>query len=274
MPAKPDLRSTLRQLGKDSQMKNAIVWVAAAVLVCSTASHINAQSTNLDFLTLNLSIGLTAMTNNAPVTNDDNTITEDSGQIKISSGSIIQLLSGRRSFPLGKIINGNGDAIPHLGAAVMTNFSKSARLLLLQALGTNHGDVFVVVRDGRPHVDYDVSEYFAFSPRGFNPADGDHVDTKAKLDLNTGEQTITRIYVNDFSFDDTPSNPHADDRVAFTVDGLTTEQRTSVSVHGDLIDTDATRTSNANVTGTGIVSNNFAVLKGFIHASGARHETK
>src|SRR5689334_17360053 len=159
-PAKPDLRSkTLRQTEKDSQMKNAIAWAAAAVLIISTAPGTNAQTTNVDFFTLNLNIGLTAATNNTPVTNDDNTVTADSGQIKITSASIIQLLSGRRSFPLGKIIDGNSNAIPHLGAAVMTNFSKSAKLLLLQALGTNHGSTFVIIRDGKPRVDYDVSEY-------------------------------------------------------------------------------------------------------------------
>ena len=41
--------------------------------------------------------------------------------------------------------------------------------LILQALGTNHGDTFVVIRDVRPRVDYDVSDYFTFSPRGFSP---------------------------------------------------------------------------------------------------------
>jgi hypothetical protein len=262
--------------GKDSQMKNAIAWVAAAILVLSTAARTNAQTTNIDFFTLNLNIGLTAVTNNAPITNDDNTVTADSGQLKITSASIIQLLSGRRSFPLGKIIDGSSNAIPHLGAAVMTNFSKSAKLLVLQGLGTNHGSIFVVIRDGKHRVDYDVSEYFSFSPRGFSPFEGDHVDTSAKLDLTTGEQTTTRAYVNDFSFDDTPGTPDASDRVAFTVDGLTTEQRISISSRGgDLIDSDTTRSLNANsVAGTGVISNNFAVLKGFINAAGARHETK
>jgi hypothetical protein len=257
-------------------MKNAIAWVAAAILALSTAPRTNAQTTNVDFVTLNLNIGLTAMTNNTPVTNDDNTVTADSGQIKISSASIIQLLSGRRSFPVGTILDGNSNAIPHLGAAVMTNFSKSAKLLVLQALGTNHGGIFVVIRDGKHPVDYDVSEYFDFNPRGFSPVEGNHIDTKAKLDLDTGEQTATRVYVNEFSFDDTPGTPDASDRVAFTVEGLTTEQRTSVSSRGgDLIDSDTTRSLNANsVAGTGVLSNNFSVLKGFINANGARHETK
>jgi hypothetical protein len=257
-------------------MKNAIAWVAAVILVCSTAARTSAQSTNVDFLTLNLNIGLIAMTNNAPVTNDDNTVTADSGQIKITSASIIQLLSGRRSFPLGTIIDGSSNAIPHLGPAVATNFSKGAKLLVLQALGTNHGSTFVVVRDGNRHpVDYDVSEYFTFNPRGFGPVEEVHVDTSAKLDLDTGEQMTTRVYVNEFSFDDLPEAPDTPDRVAFTVDGLTTEQRVSVSVRNNLIDTEATRSLKANtLAGTGVVSNNYAVLKGFIDANGARHETK
>jgi hypothetical protein len=262
---------TVRKRGKDFQMKYALAWVAAVILVLSSAARTSAQSTNVDYVVLNLNIGLTANTNGVPVTNDDNTVTLDSGQFRINSSTIIQLLSGRRSFPLGKIIDGNSNAIPHLGAAVMTNFSKSARLLLLQALGTNHGSTFIVVRDGKRHVDYDVSEYFTFDARGFSPAAGDHVDTSAKLDLNTGEQTTTRVYVGEFSFDNNASDI---DRFAFTVDGLTTEQRTSVSARNDIIDFDATRTLNANVAGTGIVSNNFAVLKGFINANGARRETK
>lgn len=255
-------------------MKNQIAWLAAVIVALSTTHATNAQSTNVDFLALNLNIGLIANTNGAPVTNDDNTVTEDSGQFKISSTTLIQLLNGRRSFPLGTIIDGNSNAIPHLGAAVMTNFSKSAKLLLLQALGTNHGSTFVIIRDGKPRVDYDVSEYFTFSARGFSPATTDHVDTSGELDLNTGEQTATRIYVGDFSFDDSPDAPDASDRVAFTVDGLTTEQRTSVSMHNDLVDLDATRTFNANVVGTGIISNNFAVLKGFVIANGPHRERK
>src|ERR1051326_4848553 len=120
-------------------MKNAIAWVAAALIIFSTSARTTAQSTNVDFLALNLNIGLMATTNNPPVTNDDNTVTLDSSHIKITSDSIIQLLSGRRSFPLGTILDGNSNGIPHLGAAVITNFSKGARLLVLQALGTNHG---------------------------------------------------------------------------------------------------------------------------------------
>jgi len=252
-------------------MKNATAWVAAAILILSTAARINAQSTNVDYAVLNLNIGLTANTNGLPLTNDDNTVTLDGSQFKINSSAIIKMLSGRRSFPLGKIVDGNSNATPHLGAAVMTNFSNNARLLLLQALGTNHGSTFIIIRDGKHRVDYDVSEYFTFDARGFSPAPGDHVDTSAELDLNTGEQTTTKVYVGEFSFDNKASDV---DRIAFTVDGLTTEQRSSVSAHDDIIDFDATRTLNANVAGTGIVSNNFAVLKGFINANNARRETK
>lgn len=256
-------------------MKNATAWVAATILALSMA-RTNAQTTNVDFLTLNLNIGLTAITNNAPVTNDDNTVTADSGQTRLTSASIVQLLSGRRSFPLETIFDGNSNAVPHLGAAVVTNFSKGAKLLVLQALGTNHGSTFVVVRDGNQHpMDYDVSEYFTFNPRGFSPFENVHVDTSGKLDLDTGEQTATRVYVNEFTFDDNPGATDDTNRVAFAVDGLTTEQRSSVVLRGNLIDTEATRSLTANtVAGTGIISNNLAVLKGFITANGARHETK
>jgi hypothetical protein len=265
----------LRSQERVPKMKTQMAGMVALIFLLSAYERTSAQSTNVDFVALNLNIGLTAMTNGTPVTNDDNTVTADSGQLKINSAGIVQMLSGRRSFPLGKIIDGNGNAIPHLGAAAMTNFPNNAKLLLLEALGTNHGSVFVVIRDAKHRVDYDVSEYFTFSTRGFSGTLENHIDSHAKLDLNTGEQMGTRIYVGEFSFDDSPSASDASDRVAFNVDGLTTEQRSSVSSHGDLIDTDATRSLNANnVVGTGIVSNSFAVFKGFISATGARHETK
>jgi hypothetical protein len=251
-------------------MKTTVAWM---VIVVSLTTAVAQSSTNVDYLTLNLNISLTATTNGVPDTNGS-IVTSKSGTLKITSASIIDLLSGRRSFPLGKIVDGNGNTVPHLGAAVMTNFSNAARLLLMQGLGTNHDSIFVVVRDVRPQVNYDVSEYFSINTRGFAPATDTSVATTNNFDLDTSEQTATTVSLNEFSFDDTPEAPDAPDRFAFTVDGLTTEQKAPVSFRGDVIDPGATRLLNASVAGTGIVTNTFAVLKGSIVANGARHESR
>jgi hypothetical protein len=251
-----------------------IVWIAAAVPGRSQGVLV---STNVDYLTLNLNIALTAATNGTPDTNGS-IVSSKSGTLRINSGSIIDLLSGRRSFPLGKIVNGQGNTVPHRGPAVRTNYSNAARLLLMQGLGTNHGSIFVVIRDGRQPVDYDVSEYFSFNTRGFSPATDDTVASTNHFDLETGEEISTRILVNEFSFDDTPANPNAPDRFAFTVDGFTTEQTAPVSFRGPLgiplIDPGATRFLTSTVAGTGIITNTLAVLKGSIVANRARHESK
>lgn len=243
------------------------------VIVLSITAAVAQTGTNVDYLTLNLNILLNATTNGTPDTNGS-IVSSKSGTLRITSASIIDLLSGRRSFPLGKIVDGSGNTIPHRGPAVMTNFSNAARLLLMQGLGTNHDSVFVVVRDGHRPVNYDVSEYFTFNIRGFPPAPDNTVATTNNLDLDTGEETSTRVSVNEFSFDDTPETPDAPDRFAFTVDGFTTEQTAPVSSRGTLIDPAAIRFLNSTVSGTGIITNTLAVLKGTIVANGPRRESK
>lgn len=253
----------------DGHMKTTIAWM---VIAASLTTGLAQTSTNVDYLTLNLNIGLTATTNGVPDTNGS-IVSSKSGTMKINSASIIDLLSGRRSFPLGKIVDGNGTTIPHRGPAVMTNFSNAARLLLMQGLGTNHDSTFVVVRDGHRPVNYDVSEYFSINTRGFPPATDTTVATTNNFDLDTTEETSTRVSLTEFSFDDTPETPDAPDRVAFTVDGFTTVKKAPVSAHGEVIDPGATRLLNSTVAGTGIVTNTLAVLKGSIIATGPRHET-
>jgi hypothetical protein len=243
------------------------------VIVVSLTTAVAQSSTNVEYLTLNLNITLTATTNGVPDTNGS-IVTSKSDTMKITSASIIDLLSGRRSFPLGKIVDGSGNTVPHRGAAVMTNFSNGARLLLMQGLGTNHDSVFIVVRDVRPQVNYDVSEYFTINTRGFAPATDTSVATTNNFDLDTTEETSTRVSVTEFSFDDSPETPDAPDRVAFTVDGFTTQQTAPITFRGDVIDPGATRLLNATVAGTGIVTNTLAVLKGSIVANGPRRESR
>lgn len=243
------------------------------VIVVSLTTALAQTSTNVEYLTLNLNIALTATTNGVPDTNGS-IVTSKADTMKITSASIIDLLSGRRSFPLGKIVNGEGNTVPQRGPAVMTNFSNGARLLLMQGLGTNHDSVFIVVRDVRPQVNYDVSEYFSIHTRGFAPATDTSVATTNNFDLDTTEETSTRVSVTEFSFDDSPETPDAPDRVAFTVDGFTTRQTAPVTFRGEVIDPGATRLLNASVAGTGIATNALAVLKGSIVANGARRESR
>jgi hypothetical protein len=243
------------------------------VIVASLATAVAQTGTNVEYLTLNLNIALTASTNGLPDTNGS-IVSSKSGTMRITSAALIDLLSGRRSFPLGKIVDGDGNTRPHLGAAVMTNFSNAARLLLMQGLGTNHDSVFVVIRDVRPPVNYDVSEYFSINTRGFPPATDTSVATTNNFDLDTTQETSTRVSVTEFSFDDTPGAQDAPDRFAFTVDGFTTEQKAPVVARGEVIDPGTTRLLNSTVAGTGIITNTLAVLKGSIVANGARHESK
>src|SRR5213594_814204 len=115
--------------------------IGLTTLIFIVAIQAEAQtSSNVDFATLHLQIALKCFTNL-----DSSAPTLGEGAARITSKDIVAMLSGRRSFPLGKIFDGNGTPIPHLGAAVMTNFNSNAKLLLLQALGTNHGNVFIVV---------------------------------------------------------------------------------------------------------------------------------
>jgi hypothetical protein len=251
-------------------MKTTIAWI---VLFVSLSTGLAQTSTNVDYLTLNLNIALTASTNGPSDTNGS-MVSSKSGTIKITSASIIDLLSGRRSFPLGKIVDGNGTTIPHRGPAVMTHFANSAKLLLMQGLGTNHDATFVVIRAGHPPVNYDVSEYFSINPHGFAPAPEESVATTNSFDLDKGEETSTRVLVDEFSFDDSPETQDAPDRFAFTVDGFTTEKRAPVSAHGATIDPGAIRSLNSTVVGTGIITNTLSVLQGSINANGPRHESK
>jgi len=240
--------------------------IGLTIVVFIAATQAEAQtSSNVDFSTLHLQIALKCFTNL-----DSGASTVGEGAARITAKDLIAMLSGRRSFPLGRIFDGNGTPIPHLGAALMTNFSSNAKLLLLQALGTNHGDVFIVVRDGHPSVDYDVSEYFTFEKRGFESSGTNQVIRSAK---NPNNPETTALYLQEVTFDNTASGGGGD-RVAFAVDGLAKERRGPVTVKGEIIDSEATRALIADVAGTGSLTNNFAVIQGTIAVSGATHETK
>lgn len=246
-------------------MKACMGWAMAASLMALGISATQAQTTNVEFLRLDLNINLLAHTNGTPETNGS-IATVHGGVIRLTSARIINLLEGQVVFPIEKLIDGSGVPRPHLGAGVMTNFTANARLIVLQALGTNHGQTFIAIRDRRR--DYDVSSYFSFDRRGFEGFAEDFVTVSGRLNLDTGNASETRVYVGEFSFDDRPGNSGAADRVAFMVDGYTVETRQAIRSGGAVIDPGSTISQLiANAAGTGAVSNSFAVLHGSVNAT-------
>jgi hypothetical protein len=251
-------------------MKAIMGWAITASVMAFGVSTINAQTnTNVvpkvQFIRLNLNINLLANTNGTPETNGSIATVRDGG-IRLTSKRIIDLLEGLVVFPIEKLIDGSGVPRPHLGAGVMTNFTANARLVLLQALGTNHGQSFIAIRDRT--IDYYVSQYFSFDRRGFPGFADDFVTASGRLNQDNGIASETRVYLGQFSFDDRPANADAADRVAFIVDGYTVETRQSIRSGGQVIDPGLTISQiNTNAVGTGAVSNSFAVLHGSVSAT-------
>jgi hypothetical protein len=248
------------------EMKTIIGCIIAGIFIITAQSNAqtNTNVATVDFQTLRLQITLKCFTNSdagGPV---------DSSVIRLNTKDIIQLLSGRLTFPIGKILNGDGTPIPHRGPGTMTNFSNSAKLMLLQALGTNHGTTYIAVRDGHPRVDYDVSDYFTINKRGFEEAGTNEV---VGANANTNNPDTTAVYLEEVTFDNL-INGGGGDRVAFAVDGFTRERRGPVTVKTEVIDDSASKNLNSSVAGTGSIAGNFTVIQGTIGASGPQHETK
>jgi len=255
------------------KMAAKLALLSAAMLI--GIPRLQAQTnTNVHYLTLHLNVALIAHTNGVPETNG-NLATATSGTVRLTTKDVIQALSNKVVFPVIKVMHVDGYAIPALGAGVRTNFSNAARLLILQGLGTNHGRFFVVIRDGRPPVDYDVSDYFIFSRRGFSPATGDTV-TAGTLNLDDGTEVSSQVYLGVFEFDNSAFDRRDTTKTAFTVDGFTTARKNSVRQRGVLVDGSATRSLGASVAGTGMLgsADAFAVLRGNINAGAPRHEIK
>ena len=239
--------------------------IAASMLTLAVSTTQAQTNTNLLFLRLNLSINLLARTNGTPETNGS-IATVSNGAIRLTSARIINLLEGLVVFPIEKMFDGSGVPRPHLGAGVMTNFTANAKLVLLEALGTNNGQSFIAIRDRG--IDYDASQYFGFDRRGFPGFAEDFVTVSARLNQDNGSASETRAYLGEFTFDDRPGNSGAADRVTFMVDGFTVETRQSIRSGGQIIDPGSTISQiTANAAGTGGVSNSFAVLNGFVRAT-------
>jgi hypothetical protein len=249
------------------KMKRIVGWATTGLLILAALqmrAQTNTNAPSVDYLTSRLQFTLKGFTNS------DTTGSIESGAARLNSKDIIQLLSGRLSFPLETILNGDENPIPHRAAGAMTNFSPSAKLLLLQALGTNHGANFVVVRDGRPAVDYDVSDYFTFSKRGFESTGTNQV---VRTTTNPNNPITVAAYLQEVTFDNL-INGGGGDRVAFRVAGFTKERRGPVKVKLEVIDDSAIKDLQSDVAGTGSLADNFMVLRGTIAATGSVKESK
>ena len=127
---------------KKSMKKNALFVLIGSLLALAVFSVRAQTDTNVDFLTLNFNISLTAYTNGIAETNG-NLATATPGRVRITTKDVIQALSNHVVFPILTRTNPNGVAVPYDGPAVMTNFSRTAKLVILQGLGTNHGVFFI-----------------------------------------------------------------------------------------------------------------------------------
>jgi len=245
-------------------MKKIIGWLTMGIFVFAALRSMAQTNTNVDYLTLRAQITLMCVTNA-----DSGGDVAETGSARINSRDIIQLLSEKLAFTLNKFTNGDGVVAPQRGPAAHPTYSSKAKLLIMQPLGTNHGEPFIVVRDGRPAVDYIVNDYFAISKRGFENLTNQVV--RGNPNLNNPDYTA--IYITDVTFD---NQVHSDggDRVAFLVDGSAKERRGTVTVKHEIIDSDAVKDLQSTVAGNGSLAGHFTVLTGSINASGPVKESK
>jgi hypothetical protein len=248
-------------------MKRTISLIIAGVLFLAlirsqAATNTNPPPAKIDYLTLQLQIALTCLTNA-----DDAGDIAATGSARLNSKDIIQLLSDKLAFPLTTFTNGLGFVAPQRGPAVHPSYSKHAKLLIMQPLGTNHGDAFIVVRDAGTN--YIVNDYFTLTKIGFESLTNQVVQGSTFLN----NPDINATYILDFKFDN-QANSDGGDRVAFDVNGKTKERRGPVNFKGSEIDPDSIKNLQATVAGTGSLTEHFAVIDGTIKASGPVKESK
>jgi hypothetical protein len=146
-----------------------------------------------------------------------------------------------------------------------------AKLLLVSGL-TNDSSSMVVVRNGKPAVDYDVSRYFRFFPwTGMGGADKVKSGT---LNLKNNQLAGTQTSVMDFEFDSSAFDSSTN--TAYDVSGYTIAQKSSLVEKGKVVSKSVTKSAEATVAGIGqlVSTNAFVVLKGTVSLSGGKHEVK
>jgi hypothetical protein len=131
-------------------------------------------------------------------------------------------------------------------------FGKTARVLVVSQAGGDGGTPSFIVREkvGTANVDTDVNAYVSVSPSDAGEVRG----------INKTAYTILTFHFDDGAGTD------------FTVSGFTTLRNGKAAGKGVGAVTDVTTGVVANVSGTGHVAGDFAVLKGTITGAGAKAE--
>jgi hypothetical protein len=256
--------------------------------------------TNLDYWVQNLNFDLASSTNGILVTNGIIARIK-TGTVRISSKELIKLLYHKPVLALGKglatnvVVTTNG---PNHAPVYTTNvfitgqvvltpvtnaaYSATARLVLEEPF-TNNAPLLITIRDGKPPVDFAITNYVQMQTISFDGRAGAAV-TNGKFDLAHKLVAATDSFIQSFVFDSNgfsnpgPVNPTNTPPAPlhFEVQGLAGEQRISLIENGIVVDNEVRRGLAATVAGTGQMANTaeFMVIKGKIGTTGGKHEVK
>ncbi len=267
-------------------------FTVALALLLGLISASAQTNTNLDLWAQNLNLALTAITNGVPVTNGIIAKTRTSA-VRIGSKDIIGALNNKPVQAIAKMItnftvvvtnhvpgpdilvtNTVTEAVPAFATVVPPAFSPSARLLLLDVLGTNGFGPLPVIRDGQPPADYAITNYFQVRNVSFDGRTNAAVVT-GRFDVFHNLEAVTETSVKEFLF-----NPNgftnAPPTVYFDVQGLATERRSGLTQRTNVIDRGVSKGLSVNVAGTGQIgsTNGFAIVRGTVTANGGKHEVR
>jgi hypothetical protein len=277
----------------------AIMAVCLAWGAASARAQTSIQ-TNLDYWVQNLNFELTSTTNGAPVTNGIIARIKAS-TVRMNSKELIKALYNKPVLALSKglatniVVTTNGPSHAPVyttnvfvtGQVVFTpitnaSYSASARLVLETPITTN-APTLIAIRDGKPAIDFAVTNYVQMRMISFDGRTNAMV-TNGKFDVPHKLVAATESYLERFVFDSngftnslpvgaTNSPPPP---LHFEVQGLASEQRFSLIERGAVVGNDVRRGLIAAVAGTGQLANTnaFMVLQGRITANGGKHEVK
>jgi hypothetical protein len=252
-------------------------------------------ATNLYCWVRPLNISLTGWTNGPLHPHPAILASTKAGNVRVSNQDLVASLSGKPVRTLEKTstnwftitTNRNPNPIPDEyitnyfqraylapGSTVYVNFSADARLILVESLSVNSLGPIPVIRDGVPSADYAVTDYLAVQNVSFDNEPQAAIVRSAKYDTLHGLVDSTETAIKSFVFDDkTPGQTlHAD----FAVQGLASEQVSSVIRANVVLGERADRRMSASVAGIGHVGsgNTFTVLRGMVTAGEGKLETK
>ena len=249
--------------------------------------------TNLEYWAHDLKIALTGRTNGVPRTNGIIARVR-ADTVKFSSRDIISALANKQVFAISKgftnltvVVTNKVDktnsyttnnitmALPVFTPTTVAAYSPKARLLLLEPLGTNGLSPLIVIRDGEPPVDYNVTDYVQLSSTSFDGRTDGFV-TAGRLDLAHNLLSVTDYGIPRLVFDENGFRVWPPLGTYFDVQGLDTERRFSLIEKGRVIDNSVMKSAISRVAGKGQIArtNGLAVVSGLILISGGRHQVQ